>query len=339
VTGALERRILDPMRDATGGPDLNTRRIRWRDDGTVHPEDLEAITRIMLGSEAAILPEQDLSAGEVERMLAFPSVDREASCVALDGDEVIGVLRIEADRPAAMTRIDACTLPWPDSIDLRGLLVDRGLEIARRHKAVGRAPGWKARAGASITDETYLSILRSRGMQPIRRFYRMRIGSDSALIPDVAPALPEGVEIVTAQDDATRRILYEVDMAAFADHWGHTTYTYEHWISFVSVLSPYPDDWWLLTVGGAPAAVCLLDDRKAPLGEGYIAVLGVLKEFRGRGLARLLLQRAFVHDRDLGRRATSLAVDATNTTGAVALYEKVGMSAVVVREAYEHTLE
>jgi len=31
-------------------------------------------------------------------------------------------------------------------------------------------------------------------------------------------------------------------------------------------------------------------------------------------------------------------VDATNTTGAVALYEKVGMRAVTVMEAYEHDL-
>ena len=64
----------------------------------------------------------------------------------------------------------------------------------------------------------------------------------------------------------------------------------------------------------------------------------MLKEFRGRGLAQLLLRRAFVHYRDLGRTATLLGVDATNTTGAVALYEKVGMRPVLVMEAYEHDL-
>ena len=69
--------------------------------------------------------------------------------------------------------------------------------------------------------------------------------------------------------------------------------------------------------------------------EGYVGVLGVLKPFRGRGLAQLLLRRAFVHYRDLGRRATLLSVDASNATGAVALYERVGMTPVLVMEAYE----
>jgi ribosomal protein S18 acetylase RimI-like enzyme len=338
VTDVRKPRILDCMSDATGSPSLTTRAIRWRDDETVHPDDLDAITRIMLEADAAGLSAPDLSAGEVERMLALPSVDWESSCLAVHGDEVVGVLRIELDRPATTTRIDACSLPWPGSTHLRGMLVDRGLEIARRHKAAERTTHWKARAGASVTDAAYIAILRSRGMRPVRRFYRMRIDSGSALIPAVAQALPDGVEIVTAHDDATLRIVHRVDMAAFADHWGHTDYTYEHWIAFVSILSPDPDDWWLLTVEGEPAAICLLDDRKALQGEGYIAVLGVLRDFRGRGLAQLLLHRAFLHYRDLGRQATSLNVDATNTTGAVTLYEKVGMSSVLVREAYEHSL-
>jgi ribosomal protein S18 acetylase RimI-like enzyme len=69
-----------------------------------------------------------------------------------------------------------------------------------------------------------------------------------------------------------------------------------------------------------------------------VGVLGVLKPYRGRGLAQLLLRRAFVHYRDLGRAATLLSVDASNETGAVALYERVGMSAVLVMETRERTL-
>ena len=53
---------------------------------------------------------------------------------------------------------------------------------------------------------------------------------------------------------------------------------------------------------------------------------------------RSLLRRAFVHYRDLGRTAIALGVDATNTTGAVALYEKVGMRPALVFEVYEHDL-
>ena len=329
------------MSDVASVGNLRTRPIRFADDGKVSPEDLAAITRLVLGAEAAVLPTPDTSAEDVALMLAFPSVDRERSCLALDGDDVVGVLRLEADQHAKLTRIDINALPWPGTADVRGLLLDRALKEARRHKAESGAPEWKARAGGYITDPAYLSILRSRGMSPARRFYRMSIDSDSPLVPDVAPPLPPGVEIVPVRDDATRRIVYEVDQASFAEHWGHTEYPYDAWIAFWEAMPSWfdPDDWWLLTVDGTPAAICLLDDRKASQGQGYVDVLGVLKEFRGRGLAQLLLRRAFVHYRDLGRRATLLGVDATNTTGAVALYEKVGMSPVIVMEAYEDPLD
>ncbi len=51
----------------------------------------------------------------------------------------------------------------------------------------------------------------------------------------------------------------------------------------------------------------------------------MLREFRGRGLAQLLLRRSFVRYRDLGRAGTQLGVDAENGTGAVRVYESVGM--------------
>jgi ribosomal protein S18 acetylase RimI-like enzyme len=98
-----------------------------------------------------------------------------------------------------------------------------------------------------------------------------------------------------------------------------------------------PDGWWLLTVDGVDAAICLLDESRADIGDGYVAVLGVRRQFRGRGLAQLLLRRAFVHYRDLGRAGTQLGVDAENLTGAVRLYEGVGMSAV--RSVQGHALE
>ena len=329
------------MSDAGSVPALTTRPIRYADDGTVFPEDLAAATRVALGAEAAVLPTPDTSREDVALMLALPWVDREGSCFALDGDDVVGLLRLEVDQHAKVTRVDIHSLPWPGSEDLRGLLLDRALEVARRHKAESGGPEWKARARGHTTDPTYLSVLRSRGMSFARRFYRMSIDSDSPLVPDVAPPLPKGVEIVTAHDDTTRRIVHAVDEASFAEHWGHTDYPYEDWMEFWNALPSTldPDDWWLLTVDGTPAAICLLDDRKASQGDGYVDVLGVLKEFRGRGLAQLLLRRAFVHYRDLGRRTKQLNVDATNTTGAVALYEKVGMSPVIVMEAYEHPLD
>ena len=57
--------------------------------------------------------------------------------------------------------------------------------------------------------------------------------------------------------------------------------------------------------------------------------LAVAKEFRGRGLGRLLLQTAFATYAAKGCTAVGLGVDMTNPTGAYRLYESVGLQPVL----------
>jgi ribosomal protein S18 acetylase RimI-like enzyme len=307
--------------------------------GVVDAADLAQAVRLVLGCEAAVLDPPDTCAVDVEGMLAVPTMDREASCFLLDGAEVVGLLWVEKDPFEGVTGFDTFSLPWPGSADVRAHAVALGLEAARRHRLEAGSAAWKARSGGYVVDADHLAVLGAHGMLPARRFYRMRIESSSPSVPLVAPALPDGVEIVVRDDDQTRRAIHGVDNESFSEHWGWADYPYDDWWEFWQARpSRDPQGWWLLTVDGEPAAICLLDESRAEREEGYVAVLGVLKEFRGRGLAQLLLRRAFVHYRDLGRAATLLGVDATNTTGAVALYEKVGMRPVTVMEAYEHPL-
>jgi len=54
-------------------------------------------------------------------------------------------------------------------------------------------------------------------------------------------------------------------------------------------------------------------------------MLSVLREYRGRGVAKFLLRDAFHRDAGLGFTGTALHCDATNPTGATQLYESVGM--------------
>ncbi len=82
------------------------------------------------------------------------------------------------------------------------------------------------------------------------------------------------------------------------------------------------------------AAICIVDDSRADLGDGYVRTLGVARDFRGRGLATLLLEHSFVYYRDRGRRAVQLGVDSESPTGANHLYEKVGMRPLRVIDAW-----
>ena len=86
-----------------------------------------------------------------------------------------------------------------------------------------------------------------------------------------------------------------------------------------------PTQWWLASVDGKPAGVSLGNEHLAENGWGYVGTLGVVKEFRGRGIARLLLETAFAEAHARGRVGVKLGVDSENSTGAPALYGAVGM--------------
>ena len=64
---------------------------------------------------------------------------------------------------------------------------------------------------------------------------------------------------------------------------------------------------------------------------GYVAQLAVRRDQRGRGLARALLVDAFERARAHGAVRSELSTD--SRTGALGLYEKVGM---VVTKTYHH---
>ncbi len=320
--------------------ELRTRSLAFTGDG-IDPVDLTHVTRLVLASEQAVLGRSDTTADDVAAMLAVSSLDRANSCFALEGDEPVGFLSIEDDPHEGVTNLEVYSLPWPGSEPLRAALLERGLEVARARRDGSGREAWKARAGCHVEDSAFASVMVGAGMAPVRRFYRMTIDSDSPLVPEAMPPLPSGVEIRGgAADEQDRRTVHGIDRESFAEHWGYADYPFDEWWEHMSAWPTFdPDDWWLLSVEGTPAAICLLSERRAEFGEGYVLVLGVLKEFRGRGLAQLLLRRTFVHYRDRGRTSTSLGVDATNTTGAVALYEKVGMRPTLVMEAYEHPLD
>ena len=59
--------------------------------------------------------------------------------------------------------------------------------------------------------------------------------------------------------------------------------------------------------------------------EGYTDLLGVRREYRGRGIAQALLADAMRRFAAAGMDRASLDVDSENPTGALALYEQDGL--------------
>jgi ribosomal protein S18 acetylase RimI-like enzyme len=137
------------------------------------------------------------------------------------------------------------------------------------------------------------------------------------------PGTPPPRVSIRRYEDADERVLFELDQASFAEHWGFRPMSFE---SFNQEL--HGEDW-------DPSLVFLADAGEETVGYvvpflfetcGYVGSLGVLKEWRGRGIGKALLRRSFAELAGRGMREARLGVDTQNVHGAVALYEGVGMS-------------
>ena len=220
--------------------------------------------------------------------------------------------------------------------------LDRDLALPLLHRAREAAaafdPDKPVHLFATSQADGHRRWLEAQGAVEIRHFWRMAIQLDDS--PPEVPQPSHGVTVRGARDDETelRRIFTIVD-SAFADHFGHTDErTYELWIEHWRARAGYdPTLWWVAELDGEPVAALLGmtftgDDGTS---HGHVGTLGTLKEARGRGIGSLLLRTSFAEFHRRGHRRVTLGVDSENSTGAVRLYESVGMRATSDWPLYE----
>jgi ribosomal protein S18 acetylase RimI-like enzyme len=176
-------------------------------------------------------------------------------------------------------------------------------------------------------------VLEAAGGRIVRRFLRMAI----ELPDDRTPRLPEpppGVEIRCLTDDETDlRAMYGVVDTAFREHFGYAGTSFEEWRERTASNGLTDRSlWWIGSVDGVAAAGLM--GRLTPSG-GHVATLGTLREFRGSGLGRALLLTSFAAFHARGARKVIVGVDVDNHTGAVELYQSLGMAAVTEGLLYE----
>ncbi|MFN8169272.1 MAG: GNAT family N-acetyltransferase [Candidatus Nanopelagicales bacterium] len=305
-------------------------------DDVPHPDDLAAVVALTRACDIAVVGEPDSGADDVAGMFTGPITDREATQLVHDAEgRLAAFVWIERDVEARETWVDVYVDPERADPAVLDAGVAHGRRTALQHRAdAGGDDDWSLRSGCFAGDAPLVEALERAGFERVRRFYRMSIDLDSPDVPAQAPALPEGAELVVVRSDEERRRVYALRNASFQDHWHDVPREYDEWLAFHDPEIADPDGWWLLTVDGVDAAICLMDESRADLGGGYVRTLGVTREHRGRGLAALLLQRAFVYYRDKGRRTVQLGVDSESPTGADRLYARVGMSPLRVIDAW-----
>jgi mycothiol synthase len=204
-------------------------------------------------------------------------------------------------------------------------LVELGESAARTAQAA------KIHTWAPTEDAAAAALFADRGYREVRRFYEMAIELQQE---PAAPTVPEPfvLEPFRAGD---ARAFHATMNEAFQDHWEWHGLPFDEWWEMrqgqdADEAGPL----WFVVRDGDEMAACIRNEANRN-GGGFVGLIGVRRPWRGRGLAKALLQRTFV---EFWRRASprvSLGVDAESPTGATKLYESVGMTVESAMAVFE----
>ena len=158
--------------------------------------------------------------------------------------------------------------------------------------------------------------------------YRVRWTSWVLQLPEGATvperALPPGYAVRAATPEDYEAVWTVVE-DAFLEWSVREREPYEDFLA-VTVRRPGHEPWMLRVVtdpAGEVVGTAMLIMAGDPVEEGYIERLAVRRDQRGQGLAQALLVDAFEQGRQRGARRSGLSTD--SRTGALSLYERVGM--------------
>jgi mycothiol synthase len=167
------------------------------------------------------------------------------------------------------------------------------------------------------------AIAEERGYRPWRSSFTMEIDLQER---PAEPPLPDGLTL-RSYEAADEKPLRSALNVAFADDPFWHTVTPSNFREFYLRARGFDPSLWLLAWDGADLAGFVLGypERSGDVTLGWVGTLGVGRGWRRRGLGEALLRRAFAELYDRGLCRIGLGVDAENVSGALRLYERVGM--------------
>lgn len=294
-------------------------------------DDVQDVLALIVAVDCEEYGEPDYEEADVREDWARPrlDLDRDTWLVHDDTDRLVGYAIAWDKSPHELVMGE--TYVQPDAPDLYPWLVAAISGRAAEHATEsGRAVAHlfngepNRRRAAALTEAGYVLC---------RVFRRMVIDLDT---PPPLPSPGPGVVIrrVTPED---LPVCWEVQRESFARHFDYVPEPYDAWYRRQVESETYrPDLWWLAEVDGVPAGV-LIGQRHEE--DGWIKSLGTLPAARGRGAGTALLLTAFAAFREAGVPKVGLGVDSDNSTGAMALYERVGMRAEQRYDCYEKIVQ
>jgi ribosomal protein S18 acetylase RimI-like enzyme len=187
---------------------------------------------------------------------------------------------------------------------------------------------------ADRDDHPLSRSLGEAGYAVVRSAYEMERSIEGELEPAI---WPDGLEVRTF-DLRDGEAVHAAQDEAFAGDWFYHPVSHDVWLKASHAAGVDSGLSSVVWAGDAIAGLCL---TRPAHGEdestGWIGDLAVRAPWRRQGLGEALLRHSFVVFAQAGKRAAGLGVDRDNATGALALYEKVGLRVVRQSDTWERT--
>jgi GNAT superfamily N-acetyltransferase len=293
--------------------------VQLPEDLTARPlttDDARAVYEVMAAQEKHDVGTVEIEEADIVADWQRPSFDVPASTMGVfDGNRLVAYAEVGGNG-----RGDAAVHP-----DHRGRGI--GTALADWTRQLARERGDKVFGMSVPQGSAGDRLLESLG-------YFVRWDSWLLALPEgariEAQPLPEGYAIRTAEGEADHRAAWTVIEDAFLEWSERPRRTFEDFCA-TTLQRPGFEPWNLRIVvdpAGEAVGACFVVTN----GEfAYVDQLAVRKDQRGLGLARALLADAFAIGREHGATRCELSTD--SRTGALGLYERVGM---VVTSTWVH---
>jgi mycothiol synthase len=193
--------------------------------------------------------------------------------------------------------------------------------LLERVEARARERGFDAIEVTVVAEDKPLDeLVRRAAFSHERDVLRMWRGLDED-VPQ--PAWPEGVAVRTYEDADGPRVHALLDEAYGAWDATYVPLAHDAWLAFMTDHEEFDPALWFLVEREGTLAACALHWHVHQR-RGWVKDIAVRESERGAGLGKALLHEGFRAYAARGAERVGLKVDATNPTGAIALYEQLG---------------
>ncbi|MDO9537588.1 MAG: GNAT family N-acetyltransferase [Thermoplasmata archaeon] len=245
------------------------------------------------------------------------------------GNKIIGHARVWwadiSDRSRLYSHMNFIHPDFANS-DIRREMMDwaesRLMEIASKHPLAME----KKFEIVCVRDTDMEALVNSMGYAPSRYFFEMLRPLKN--LPDIR--MPESITISTVKEDEFFEA-WRVTRDAFKDHW---SYVEKNWsdqcLEEKLSLEIFTPSMWFVAKSGKKIVGSIQnyiepeENKQLDRKRGYISNISTSKEWRGRGIASALISRSMGEHSSRGIEEVRLTVDSDNSSGALALYKKLG---------------